>query len=437
MTVASTTSKSGPYAGNGVTTVFAVGFTCFAAADLSVVRTDAGGVDTVLTIGTDYTVSLNADQTASPGGTVTAIVAPATGYQLTILRNVALTQGTSLPNQGGWYPKVVENAFDKLTMIVQQLSEKVGRSVQVGVTGTDTTSLLTAIFGAGASATAAAASAAAAAASAASVVGAAPAKGADIASAATINLTTSTGDFVHVTGTTTITGITLALGAQRTVIFDAALTLTHGAALLLPGLANISTAAGDRMIVRGDSGGVVVIEYQRANGLAVVNAMVLLATITPTVAAAANALTAFTSTYDTYLIVGQGLLPGVADDSLEFRLAVAGAVDSGSNYFDMGSYLTGATSAAVNKLPLGNQVGRTGRGLNFELRIQNANAVAGIKTSAAQAIYENTVANNFESFSNIGAYKAANAVTGVSFFWLGGNNFQATGKIRIYGMQNV
>lgn len=93
------------------------------------------------------------------------------------------------------------------------------------------------------------------------------AKGADIASAATINLTTATGNLVHVTGTTTITAITIPVGAERAVIFDGALTLTHGAALLLPGAVDIPTAANDRAIVRGDTAGAIVIDYIKASSL--------------------------------------------------------------------------------------------------------------------------------------------------------------------------
>jgi hypothetical protein len=144
MSIASTTSKSGPYACNGATVAFALSFACLATSDLLVVRTDTSGVDTTLVLTTDYSVSLNSDQTGSPGGTVTLAVAPATGFQLSILRNVSLTQETSLPNQGAWYPKVVENALDKLTMIVQQLGEKVNRAVVAGVT-IDPTALLASI----------------------------------------------------------------------------------------------------------------------------------------------------------------------------------------------------------------------------------------------------------------------------------------------------
>lgn len=93
-------------------------------------------------------------------------------------------------------------------------------------------------------------------------------KGADIASASTINLTTATGNLVHVTGTTTITAITIPSGAERTVVFDGILTLTHnGTTLILPGGANITTAAGDTMKVRGDgSGNARVVSYQAADG---------------------------------------------------------------------------------------------------------------------------------------------------------------------------
>lgn len=83
------------------------------------------------------------------------------------------------------------------------------------------------------------------------------AQGADIASATTINLNTATGDYIHVTGTTTITTVTLAQGQERTIVFDDALTFTNGASLLLPGAANITTAAGDTAVLRGEASGVV------------------------------------------------------------------------------------------------------------------------------------------------------------------------------------
>lgn len=95
-------------------------------------------------------------------------------------------------------------------------------------------------------------------------------QGADIASSGTINLSTATGDYVNVTGTTTITAITLAQGLERTVKFAGILTLTNGASLILPSGANITTAAGDVAIFRGEASGVVrCVAYTKANGQAV------------------------------------------------------------------------------------------------------------------------------------------------------------------------
>jgi len=101
-------------------------------------------------------------------------------------------------------------------------------------------------------------------------------KGADIASAATINLTTATGNLIHITGTTTITAITIPSGAEREVVFDGVLTLTYNATtLILPTAANIITAAGDTATIRGDgSGNARVVKYQRANGQPLANAQI-------------------------------------------------------------------------------------------------------------------------------------------------------------------
>lgn len=100
-------------------------------------------------------------------------------------------------------------------------------------------------------------------------------KGADVASSGTISL--GEGSLFHITGTTTITDIDFAPaknGRRATLIFDGALTLTHHATtLLLPGGANITTAAGDRCVVVQDSSDNVYVEsYTRADGTAVVAA---------------------------------------------------------------------------------------------------------------------------------------------------------------------
>jgi hypothetical protein len=94
-------------------------------------------------------------------------------------------------------------------------------------------------------------------------------KGSDVASASTIDLSAAGGDFVDVTGTTTITAISSeATGVMRLARFTGALTLTHNAtSLILPGGNNIVTQAGDRATFRSlGSGNWICVHFQRANG---------------------------------------------------------------------------------------------------------------------------------------------------------------------------
>jgi hypothetical protein len=98
-------------------------------------------------------------------------------------------------------------------------------------------------------------------------------KGANIASAGTISV--GEGGFFHVTGTTGITDIDFATatnGRGVWIEFDGILTITHNATTMnLPGGANITTAAGDRMLAVQDSGdNVHVLVYQRADGTPIV-----------------------------------------------------------------------------------------------------------------------------------------------------------------------
>ena len=132
MTISSSTRKAGPFTGNGTTATYPFTFKVFQASDLLVVRTSLAGVETTLTLTTDYTVSLNADQNSSPGGSVTLVAGNlATGLLLTMTSQVPYTQTTDLTNQGGFYPQVITNSLDKLTIQTQQLQEQVDRSAKL------------------------------------------------------------------------------------------------------------------------------------------------------------------------------------------------------------------------------------------------------------------------------------------------------------------
>ena len=146
MTISSTNRKAGPYTGNGTTTVFPFYFKVFTAADVEVVRLNvATTVETVLALTTDYTVSLNTDQNANPGGSITLVAgALATGFNLVITSDIGNLQPTDLTNQGGFYPDVINDALDRATIQIQQLQEGLDRAAQLPITSAEDAAALVA-----------------------------------------------------------------------------------------------------------------------------------------------------------------------------------------------------------------------------------------------------------------------------------------------------
>lgn len=134
MTISTTNRKAGPFAGNDAQTVFAFAFKVFTTADALVVQADATGAETTLTLGVDYTVTLNGDQDAAPGGDVTLTTALPTGETLIISSNVSALQGVEVTNGGGFFPSVFNGVFDRLTILIQQLIESINRTIKVSIT---------------------------------------------------------------------------------------------------------------------------------------------------------------------------------------------------------------------------------------------------------------------------------------------------------------
>jgi len=93
---------------------------------------------------------------------------------------------------------------------------------------------------------------------------------ANLASAATTDIGSQNTVLLNITGTTTITSFGTNYNGPRYLKFDGVLTLTHNATtLILPGGANITTAAGDSAIVVPNgtpANGWRVLGYERADG---------------------------------------------------------------------------------------------------------------------------------------------------------------------------
>ena len=93
---------------------------------------------------------------------------------------------------------------------------------------------------------------------------------ADIASAATLDLDSTTTHSLRVTGTTATTAMTLADGAYRKLVAAAAWPITNGANLVVQGNADYTCVAGDIVHAFGEPAGVVRLAITRLNGTAVV-----------------------------------------------------------------------------------------------------------------------------------------------------------------------
>lgn len=137
MTVPATTRRAGPFAGNGSTTAFPFTFKVFTTADIEVVLADVDGLETVLVLDSDYSVTLNPDQDATPGGSVTYPISGtplAVGETLAVVGALDNSQTLDLPGGGAFSPTSVENAFDRTAIQIQQLAETIGRSLTLPAT---------------------------------------------------------------------------------------------------------------------------------------------------------------------------------------------------------------------------------------------------------------------------------------------------------------
>ena len=111
----------------------------FAASDIAVTIADSLGIETALVLDTDYSVTLNANQETSPGGTVTYPISGtplAVGSKLSIIGDLDYDQPLDLPSGGNFSPLALENQLDRMTMQLQQLEERLSRALLVPVNST-------------------------------------------------------------------------------------------------------------------------------------------------------------------------------------------------------------------------------------------------------------------------------------------------------------
>jgi len=130
MTVSSTNLRD-LYEGNASATEFDITVEYFGdASNLAVYHRDASDNQTLLTEGSDYSVDTDTNTLTYP---LSGDPMPV-GEYLAIVPDIAYTQQLDLVNGDPFDAELVEQAFDRLTLLTQQLKEGVSRKVGISVT---------------------------------------------------------------------------------------------------------------------------------------------------------------------------------------------------------------------------------------------------------------------------------------------------------------
>jgi hypothetical protein len=128
MTVSSTNYRPNQYTGSGTTGPFPITWDISTQNEVVVTKiNNSSGVTEVLVLTTDYTVALP----VGGANAVTLVSSITSDFDLLLERDVALTQGLSLPQKGDFSSKNIEAALDKLTKQNQDQAELIERSVKV------------------------------------------------------------------------------------------------------------------------------------------------------------------------------------------------------------------------------------------------------------------------------------------------------------------
>lgn len=121
------------YVGNNGANSYPFTFDTFLQTDLAITVTSPATtpITTTLAIGTDYTVAgLSAAGSPASTGTITLVNSGqawltsgklASGWTLTIKRNMPFSQTASIRNQGDFYQEYLEDALDRIEMQIQQV----------------------------------------------------------------------------------------------------------------------------------------------------------------------------------------------------------------------------------------------------------------------------------------------------------------------------
>ena len=129
---------AGPFTSEGQTQL-PFGFYIFEKTDVYVATADDPDAQSkMLVYGQDYSVEMNSDQDATPGGTVTLTTPIVKGQIFVVGSAVAYTQNMQLTNYSRFPPEIINKAMDRVVVQIQQIVERLGRTLSVPPTSSST-----------------------------------------------------------------------------------------------------------------------------------------------------------------------------------------------------------------------------------------------------------------------------------------------------------
>ena len=273
-------------------------------------------------------------------------------------------------------------------------------------------------------------------------------KGGDISSASPLVIDTD-GNYFDVTGTTNFAAMTVEAGNFFMLQFDGALTITHGSGIEIPGAANLTTAAGDRLMCYATAANTVEVMSVETEAAAAAGGGLTFISNTVISDAATYDFESFdASAYDAYMFVFANLVP-VTDSvhfwartstdastydtgSTEYGWGVWGIADSfKSTYDDSDSEisLTGNTGSTNNYV--GSAAGDTGCSGTIMLYHPH---LAYFTDMTWEMKYVSANTSYSPSVHGGGVRRAAEDVTGFRLLFESGNI--ETGEVTAYGLKN-
>lgn len=129
---------AGPFTSEGQSRL-PFGFLIFEKTDVYVATADDPEAQAkMLVYGQDYSVEMNSDQAATPGGTVVLTTPIVKGNIFVVGSAVAYTQNMQLTNYSRFPPEIINEAMDRVVVQIQQLVERLDRTLSVPPTSDST-----------------------------------------------------------------------------------------------------------------------------------------------------------------------------------------------------------------------------------------------------------------------------------------------------------